>query len=105
MALTNAIGITSVAGAITQVARQRGNLGAVQNRLSFNIAATENQIEKLQASASAISDADVVSEVTQLTRAQILAQMATAILAQANVQPRTALKLLMAQFESRSSAS
>ena len=97
--------LTSVAGAITQVARQRGNLGAVQNRLSFNIAATENQIEKLQASASAISDADVVSEVTQLTRAQILAQMATAILAQANVQPRTALKLLTAQSESRSSAS
>ena len=97
--------LTSVAGAITQVARQRGNLGAVQNRLSFNIAATENQIEKLQASAAAIGDADVVSEVTQSRRAQILAQMATAMLAQANVQPQTALKLLTVQTESHFSAS
>ena len=77
--------LTSVDSAITQVARQRGNLGAVQNRLSFNIAATENQIEAIQTSESSISDADIVAEITQLTRAQILAQAATAILAQAAV--------------------
>ena len=86
--------ITTIDVAITEVAAERGNLGAFQNRLSFTIAYTENEIENIQASEASISDADVAAEVTQFTRAQILSQASTAMLAQANVIPQNALALL-----------
>lgn len=86
--------ITAVDGAITAVAQQRGDLGAFQNRLAFAISYTENEIENIQASEASISDADIASEVTSFTRAQILSQAATAMLAQANVLPQNALALL-----------
>jgi len=86
--------ITTIDLAITEVAAERGNLGAYQNRLSFTIAYTENEIENIQASEASISDADVASEVTDFTRSQILSQAATAMLAQANVIPQNALALL-----------
>lgn len=86
--------ITTIDLAITEVAAERGNLGAFQNRLSFTIAYTENEIENIQASEASISDADVAAEVTQFTRAQILSQASTAMLAQANVIPQNALALL-----------
>lgn len=86
--------ITTIDLAITEVAAERGNLGAFQNRLSFTIAYTENEIENIQASEASISDADVAAEVTEFTRAQILSQASTAMLAQANVIPQNALALL-----------
>ena len=86
--------ITTIDLAITEVAAERGNLGAFQNRLSFTIAYTENEIENIQASEASISDADVAAEVTQFTQAQILSQASTAMLAQANVIPQNALALL-----------
>ena len=86
--------ITVIDAAITTVAQQRGDLGAFQNRLGFTIAYTENEIENIQASEASISDADIASEVTAFTRAQILSQAATAMLAQANVLPQNALALL-----------
>ena len=86
--------ITTIDLAITEVAAERGNLGAFQNRLSFTIAYTENEIENIQASEASISDADVAAEVTQFTRAQILSQASTAMLAPANVIPQNALALL-----------
>ena len=88
------LSITTIDLAITEVAAERGNLGAFQNRLSFTIAYTENEIENIQASEASISDADVAAEVTQFTRAQILSQASTAMLAQANVIPQNALALL-----------
>ena len=91
---TSRAALSAVDDAVSRVAQQRGNLGAVQNRLAFTISATENQIEALQASESSISDADLAAEVTRLVRAQILSQFATAILAQANVMPQSALGLL-----------
>lgn len=91
---TSRSAITIIDGAITTVAQQRGDLGAFQNRLAFTIAYTENEIENIQASEASISDADVASEVTDFTRAQILSQSATAMLAQANVLPQNALALL-----------
>ena len=86
--------ISSIDLAITKVAQQRGDLGAFQNRLSFNIRANENTIENIQASESAIRDADIGEEVSAFTRAQILVQSGTALLAQANVLPQNALSLL-----------
>ena len=86
--------ITTIDEAISTVSQQRGDLGAYQNRLAFTIGYTENGIENIQASEATISDADVASEVTAFTRAQILSQAATAMLAQANVMPQSALALL-----------
>ena len=86
--------ITVVDQAIAEVAQQRGDLGAFQNRLSFAISYTENEIENIQASEASISDADIAAEVTSFTRAQILSQAATAMMSQANVLPQNALALL-----------
>lgn len=86
--------ITSIDLAITTVANQRGTLGAFQNRLSFNMRSNENTIENIQASESAIRDTDVATEVSAFTRNQILVQAGTALLAQANVLPQSALSLL-----------
>ena len=91
---TSRSAISTIDQAITTVAQQRGDLGAFQNRLSFTIAYTENEIENIQASEASISDADIAAEVTQYTRAQVLSQAATAMLAQANVMPQNALALL-----------
>ena len=85
---------TAIDLAISAVSQQRGDLGAYQNRLSFVISYTENEIENIQASEASISDADIAAEVTAFTRAQILVQAATAMLAQANVLPQNALLLL-----------
>ena len=86
--------ITQIDEAINSVANQRGDLGAFMNRLAFTVAYTENSIENIQNSEASISDADIAEEVTSFTRSQILAQAATAMLAQANVVPQTALSLL-----------
>jgi len=86
--------ITVLDNAVFEVAQQRGDLGAYQNRLNFTISYTENEIENIQASEASISDADIAEEVTNFTRAQILSQAATAMLAQANVLPQNALALL-----------
>jgi len=86
--------ITAVDAAITAVAQQRGDLGAIQNRLSFTIRSNENAVENLTASESTISDADIAAEVSAFTRSQILVQSGTALLAQANVLPQNALSLL-----------
>jgi flagellin len=86
--------IGSIDLAISTVAQQRGTLGAFQNRLAFNIRANENAIENIQASESSIRDADIAEEVSSFTRAQILVQSGTSLLAQANVLPQNALSLL-----------
>lgn len=86
--------ITRIDTAILAVARQRGNLGATQNRLQYTSFNLENAIENLQAAESAIRDADVAEEVSAFTRGQILTQAATAMAAQANALPQTALTLL-----------
>jgi flagellin len=80
--------------AIQTVAQQRGDLGAFQNRLAFNIRANENTIENITASESSIRDADIATEVSAFTRSQILVQSGTSLLAQANVLPQNALSLL-----------
>lgn len=80
--------------AISRVTSERADIGAIQNRLAFTVASANNAIENIQASESSIRDADVAKEVSEFTRAQILTQAATAVLAQANAIPQTALSLL-----------
>ena len=86
--------ISTIDLAIERTAAVRGDLGAIQNRLGFTIRSLENAVENVQASESTIRDADVAEEVSAFTRAQILVQSSTALLAQANAIPQNALALL-----------
>jgi flagellin len=72
----------------------RAQLGAIQNRLENTITNLQIQAENLQAAESRISDVDVATEMTEFTRNNILAQAATAMLAQANSLPQLALQLI-----------
>ncbi len=80
--------------ALRQVSAGRASLGATQNRLESAIRMIDNQGENLAAADSRIRDLDIAQEMSELTSAQILQQMATAILAQAQRQPALALRLL-----------
>jgi flagellin len=72
----------------------RATLGALSNRLENTITNLTIQAENTQAAESRISDIDVATEMTEFTRNQILAQAATAMLAQANSLTSLALTLL-----------
>jgi flagellin-like hook-associated protein FlgL len=72
----------------------RANLGAYQNRLENTITNLSIMAENLQGSESRISDVDVAVEMTEFTKNNVLAQAATAMLAQANTLPQLALSLL-----------
>lgn len=81
--------------AIRQTAVQRGRLGALQkNVLETNANSLSVALENVTASESAIRDADFAAETAALTRAQILVQANTSVLAQANAQPQNVLALL-----------
>ncbi|WJJ93309.1 FliC/FljB family flagellin [Neopusillimonas aromaticivorans] len=80
--------------ALSQVDQLRGELGAVQNRFQSTIANLSNTVTNLSAARSRIEDADYAVEVSNMTRAQILQQAGTSVLAQANQVPQTVLSLL-----------
>lgn len=80
--------------AITQVAGYRAYLGAIQNRLGSTINNLGVQVENLDTARSRIRDTDYASETADYTKAKILQQAGTAVLAQANQQPGIALSLL-----------
>lgn len=80
--------------AITYKDTIRAHLGAMQNRLENTATNLQIQTENLQAAESRISDTDMAHEMTALVKGQILAQGATAMLAQANTLPRMALELI-----------
>lgn len=81
--------------AITQLARMRGELGSFQkNFLESAARSLEIANENLTASESSVRDADMASEITSLTRFQILRESGMAVLAQANQSPQSVLGLL-----------
>jgi len=81
--------------AIRQTSTIRGRLGALQkNVLETNINSLNVALENVTASESAIRDADFAAETASLTRAQILVQANTSVLAQANANPQNVLSLL-----------
>lgn len=80
--------------ALQQVDSLRSELGAVQNRFQSTIANLNNTVNNLSAARSRIEDADYAVEVSNMTRAQILQQAGTSVLAQANQVPQTVLSLL-----------
>lgn len=91
-AATKAIG--TIDNAIEKVSAARSKLGAMENRLVSTVYNLSNIVTNTDASKSRIMDADYSKETTALAKAQIVAQAATAMLAQANQAPQSVLSLL-----------
>lgn len=86
--------LSTIDAAISMVSSFRSSLGAVQNRLEHTINNLAVSEENLQAAESRIRDADMAAEIAELTKAQILQQAGTAMLAQANMKSQSVLSLL-----------
>ncbi len=86
--------ITQLDSALDSLNSARSDIGAVQNRIQSTIEFLNVAAENQSAAESRIRDADFALETAKFTRAQILTQAATAILAQANQAPQVALQLL-----------
>jgi len=86
--------LSTIDTAIDSVTTFRGDLGAIQNRLSSAIRSISNVRENLSGAESRIRDVDVARETADLTRNSIMQQAALSVLSQANVQPQLALNLL-----------
>ena len=100
----NTVDISSAAGSqeaiaiidasLAQVNSFRADLGATQNRFDATVTSLQTISENLSAARSRIQDTDFAAETANLTRAQILQQAGTAMLAQANQVPQNVLSLL-----------
>ena len=86
--------ITAIDAALATVASERATLGATQAQLESQVRNLANVAENTSAAAGRIMDTDYAAETANLTKAQILQQAATSILAQANAQPQAILSLL-----------
>lgn len=86
--------LATVDAAIDAVASMRGDLGALQNRLSHTISNLQTTSENHEASRSLVEDADYATESAALAKSQVLAQASSAMLAQANAAPQLALQLI-----------
>ncbi|UTW10049.1 flagellin N-terminal helical domain-containing protein [Marinobacterium rhizophilum] len=86
--------IGAIDNALDTINSSRGDLGAISNRLDFTINNLSNISENASAARSRIEDADFAAESAALSRAQVLQQAGTAMLAQANAAPQQVLSLL-----------
>jgi flagellin len=86
--------LTAIDAALQTVNSTRADLGAVQNRFSATIQNLQTGSENMTASRSRIQDADFAAETANLSRAQVLQQAGTAMVAQANQLPQQVLQLL-----------
>ena len=86
--------ITNIDNALTTINSERTKYGAMQNRFDAVISNLQIGSENQKAAQSRIMDADFAQETARLTRAQILQQASTAMLAQANASPQSVLSLL-----------
>jgi flagellin len=88
------LAIKQVDSALESINTARANLGAVQNRFTSVVSSLQTTSENLSASRSRIQDADFAQETANMSRAQVLQQAGTSMLAQANSSPQSVLKLL-----------
>ncbi|MBD8543674.1 flagellinolysin [Oxalobacteraceae sp. CFBP 8761] len=88
------VALLTIDRALEFVNEQRVRTGASSNRLDLAAGALETSSQNMQAARSRIQDTDYASDTARLTRTQILQQAASAMLAQANGQPRSVLSLL-----------
>ncbi|MDR2578789.1 MAG: hypothetical protein LBC70_08305 [Chitinispirillales bacterium] len=89
-----ATAIETINNALQRVSHQRGQLGAMQNRLEHTVKNLDTSAENLQAAESRIRDVDMAKEIMEHTKNSILMQSAQAMLAQANQAPQNVLRLL-----------
>ncbi len=87
-----AIGIMD--NALQKLSKQRADLGAYYNRMELTSKGLMSAYENIQAAESRIRDADMAEEMIAFTKSNILVHSGTAMLAQANMQPQTVLRLL-----------
>ena len=83
-----------VDGALSYIDDLRANLGAIQNRLTSVVASNQATAQNVTAARSQVQDADFAAETANLSRAQVLQQAGTAMVAQANQLPQGVLALL-----------
>ena len=86
--------LTAIDNALSSVSTERSNLGAVQNRFTSTISNLQTSSDNLTSARSRIQDADFAAESAALSRAQVLQQAGTAMLAQANQTGQGVLSLL-----------
>jgi flagellin len=86
--------ISTIDGALEKINAERADLGAVSNRLDYTMNNLGSIKVNTEASLSRVMDADFAVETSNLTKAQILSQAATAMLAQANASKQAVLSLL-----------
>ena len=86
--------LAAVDAALTNVTKQRADLGAYQNRFELAAKGVNIAAENTQAAESRIRDTDMAAEMVEFTKNSILTQAGTAMLAQANSQSQTVLSLL-----------
>ena len=88
--------ITSLDFSLEKTNSERSRLGSLQNKLQFTVSNLNNQTQSIESARSSVQDADFAAEAMELTKNQILAQSATAMLAQANAIPQNILSLIAA---------
>lgn len=93
-AATSATALTNIDAALTRVNSERALHGATQNRFEAIIGTLQVAAENQAAARGRIMDADFAAETANLSRAQILQQAGTAMVAQANALPQQVLQLL-----------
>src|SRR6266702_1332893 len=86
--------LTSINTAIAQVAALRGNIGASINQLSAAVNVENNQIQNLTSAQDNISSADISTEVSNMTKYNVLTQTGISALSQSNQMQQALLKLL-----------
>ncbi|MBY7514856.1 flagellin FliC [Escherichia fergusonii] len=86
--------LAAIDAALSKVDAVRSSLGAIQNRFDSAITNLGNTVNNLSSARSRIEDADYATEVSNMSRAQILQQAGTSVLAQANQTTQNVLSLL-----------
>ena len=86
--------VTAIDKAIQTLGNVQGAVGAGENDLNYAIGLATSQITNFSSAESQIRDADVATEASNLTKAQVLEQASVAAMAQANSAPQAILKLL-----------
>ena len=86
--------ITAIDHAIDEVNRERSYIGSEQNKLQFTMSNLTSQTQSIEAARSSIQDTDFAADAAELAKNQILAQSATAMLAQASAISQNILSLI-----------
>jgi flagellin len=86
--------IDLINSAISQIATERGQVGATMDRLNYTVSNLGNEVQNTTASLGTLQDVDMASAMSTFTKLQILQQSGTAMLAQANSAPQAVLKLI-----------